>query len=102
LSGGNQQKVVLARWIATSPRVLILDYPTIGIDIKAKSEVYRILDALNENGVSIIRITPEFEEIDVLCDRVLIMREGEIVKEFHSNDFCEKDLLAYAIGVGDE
>jgi len=102
LSGGNQQKVVLSRWIATAPKILILDYPTIGIDIKAKSEIYRILDRLTENGVSIILITPEFEEIQVLCDRVLVMRQGRIVKEFASHDISEKELLLHAIGVSDE
>ena len=102
LSGGNQQKVVLSRWIATAPQILILDYPTIGIDIKAKSEIYRILDTLTNYGVSIILITPEYEEIEVLCDRVLVMRDGCIVKETHSHEFSEKELLAYAIGVGDE
>ena len=102
LSGGNQQKVVLSRWIATAPKILILDYPTIGIDIKAKSEIYRILDNLTEQGVSIILITPEFEEIQVLSDRVLVMRDGRIVKEFASHEISEKDLLAHAIGVSDE
>ena len=99
LSGGNQQKVVLSRWIATAPKILILDYPTIGVDIKAKSEIYRILDKLTEEGVSIILITPEFEEIQVLCDRVLVMRDGKIVKELDSEELTEKDMLAYAIGV---
>ncbi len=102
LSGGNQQKVVLGRWIATAPNILILDYPTIGVDIKAKSDIYRILDKLTEMGLSIILITPEFEEIQVLCDRVLVMREGRIVKEFSSVDLSERELLSYAIGVSND
>jgi ribose transport system ATP-binding protein len=98
LSGGNQQKVVLARWIVTNPRILILDYPTIGIDVRAKNEVYKILLELAERGMSLILITPEYEEVAMLCDRVIVMRDGEIRKELNADELSEYKLLSYAIG----
>lgn len=98
LSGGNQQKVVLGRWIVASPKVLILDYPTSGIDVKAKVEVYTILKRLTDEGVSILLISPEYAEIETLCDRVFVMRQGNIVKEFSAEEFDEHDMLSYAIG----
>ena len=98
LSGGNQQKVVLARWIVVNPRILILDYPTIGIDVRAKNEVYKILLELAGSGMSLILITPEYEEISMLCNRVLVMREGKIKKELAAEELSEYKLLSYAIG----
>ncbi|MDR2478185.1 MAG: sugar ABC transporter ATP-binding protein [Treponema sp.] len=102
LSGGNQQKVVLARWIVVNPRILILDYPTIGIDVRAKNEVYKILLELAGGGMSLILITPEYEEISMLCNRVIIMREGKIKKELAAEELSEYKLLSYAIGSSDE
>jgi len=78
LSGGNQQKVVLGRWLSIDLGILILDYPTAGIDVQAKEEVYRILRRLSDGGTSILLITPEYEEIKALCDRVIVMRDGRI------------------------
>ncbi|MDR3333617.1 MAG: sugar ABC transporter ATP-binding protein [Treponema sp.] len=98
LSGGNQQKVVLARWIVVNPRILILDYPTIGIDVRAKNEVYKILLQLAESGMSLILITPEYEEVSMLCDRVIVIREGRIKKELSIKELTEYKLLSYAIG----
>ncbi|MDR0877024.1 MAG: sugar ABC transporter ATP-binding protein, partial [Treponema sp.] len=100
LSGGNQQKVVLARWMVTKPRILILDYPTIGIDVRAKNEVYKILLDLAEKGMSLILITPEYEEVAMLCDRVIVMRDGKITKELNAEELSEYTLLSYAIGSG--
>jgi ribose transport system ATP-binding protein len=102
LSGGNQQKVVLARWIVTEPRILILDYPTIGIDIRAKNEVYKILLDLAEQGMSLMLITPEYEEVAMLCDRVIVMRDGKIRREIEANELSEYKLLSYAIGSGED
>ncbi|MDR0877423.1 MAG: sugar ABC transporter ATP-binding protein [Treponema sp.] len=102
LSGGNQQKVVLARWMVTEPRILILDYPTIGIDVRAKNEVYKILLDLAEKGMSLILITPEYEEVAMLCDRVIVMRDGKITKELNADELSEYKLLSYAIGSGEE
>jgi ribose transport system ATP-binding protein len=101
LSGGNQQKVVLARWIVVKPRILVLDYPTIGIDVRAKNEVYRILLDLAGSGISLILITPEYEEISMLCDRVIVIRGGKIKKELAAEELSEYKLLSYAIGSGD-
>jgi ribose transport system ATP-binding protein len=81
LSGGNQQKVLLSRWLETNPKVLILDEPTRGVDIGAKSEIYRIIDVLAMRGVGVIVISSELPEIIGICDRVLVMREGHIEGE---------------------
>ena len=81
LSGGNQQKVLLSRLLESKPRVLILDEPTRGVDIGAKSEIYRLIDDLARNGVGVIVISSELPEIVGICDRVLVMREGVITGE---------------------
>ena len=81
LSGGNQQKVLLSRWLETGPKVLILDEPTRGVDIGAKSEIYRIIDELAQKGIGVIVISSELPEIIGTCDRVLVMREGHIEGE---------------------
>jgi ribose transport system ATP-binding protein len=78
LSGGNQQKVVLAKWLALSPRVLILDEPTRGIDVAAKAEIYQEIAGLAERGITILLVSSELEEVIGLCDRVVVMREGRI------------------------
>ncbi|MEM5427924.1 sugar ABC transporter ATP-binding protein [Cupriavidus oxalaticus] len=81
LSGGNQQKVMLSRLLETRPRVLILDEPTRGVDIGAKAEIYRLVDELARSGVAVLLISSELPEVVGLCDRVLVMREGELVGE---------------------
>ncbi|MDP4021198.1 sugar ABC transporter ATP-binding protein [Methylobacterium sp. NEAU 140] len=81
LSGGNQQKVLLSRWLEIGPKLLILDEPTRGVDIGAKSEIYRIIDALAQSGIGLIVISSEMPEIIGTCDRVLVMREGRIEGE---------------------
>ncbi|UVF21765.1 sugar ABC transporter ATP-binding protein [Microvirga terrae] len=81
LSGGNQQKVLLSRLLETKPKVLILDEPTRGVDIGAKSEIYRLIDSLARNGVGVIVISSELPEIVGICDRVLVMREGRLAGE---------------------
>jgi ribose transport system ATP-binding protein len=81
LSGGNQQKVLLSRLLETKPKVLILDEPTRGVDIGAKSEIYRLIDSLARNGVGVIVISSELPEIVGICDRVLVMREGRLEGE---------------------
>jgi len=79
LSGGNQQKVVLAKWLALNPRVLILDEPTRGIDVAAKAEIYQEIMALAERGITILVVSSELEEVIGLCDRVIVMHEGRVV-----------------------
>ena len=81
LSGGNQQRVVLAKWLATHPKVLILDSPTVGVDIKNKQGIYEVVAALARDGVGVILISDEVMEVFATCDRVLHMRGGRIVGE---------------------
>jgi ribose transport system ATP-binding protein len=81
LSGGNQQKVLLARLLETGPKVLILDEPTRGVDVGAKSEIYRIIDELAARGLGVLMISSDLPEIVGICDRVLVMREGRIAGE---------------------
>lgn len=98
LSGGNQQKVVIARWLTINPKILILDYPTAGIDVHAKEEVYRILRDLSDRKTSILLITPEYEEIRALCDRVVVMRDGFVVAVEEVDGITEESLMSFAIG----
>jgi simple sugar transport system ATP-binding protein len=92
LSGGNQQRVVLARWLATSPKVLILDSPTVGVDIKNKIGIYDVIRALSERGVGVIVISDEVMEIFATCDRVLHMRSGRLVGSYLPGDISEHAL----------
>jgi len=99
LSGGNQQKVVLGKWLAMAPKILILDEPTRGIDVGAKAEVRIMIDRLAAEGMGILLISSELPEILGMSDRVLVMREGEMVGEFLSEDCSEEVLGAAAAGV---
>jgi len=98
LSGGNQQKVVLSKMLRTSPNVLILDEPTRGVDVGAKTEIYQIMDILTKKDKSIILISTDLPEIIGMADRILIMREGKIVKEVMKKDATQELVLAYASG----
>jgi putative multiple sugar transport system ATP-binding protein len=93
LSGGNQQKVVLSKWIFTDPEVLILDEPTRGIDVGAKYEIYNIIDKLADEGKSIIFISSELPEILGICDRVYVMNEGKIVGELSRRDASQESIM---------
>lgn len=97
LSGGNQQKVVLAKWLATNPKILMLDEPTRGIDINAKNEIYELIKKLANEGKSIIIVSSEIPEILALSDRILVMAEGQITAEFSANEANEDKLLKAAI-----
>jgi ribose transport system ATP-binding protein/inositol transport system ATP-binding protein len=97
LSGGNQQKIVLSKWLATNPDILILDEPTRGIDVGAKSEVYEFIFKLVDEGVSIILVSSELPEIINLCTRVSIMREGKMVKTLDRNNFSQEAIFEYAM-----
>ncbi len=99
LSGGNQQKVVLAKWLLSQARVLMLDEPTRGVDVATKVEIYRIISDLAENGVAIIIISSELPEILGMSDRAMVMREGRLVGEFATAQATEESLLACAAGV---
>jgi len=97
LSGGNQQKVVLARCLATQPKVLMLDEPTRGVDANAKNEIYKLIIALSEAGLGIIVVSSELPEILTVSDRVLVMAEGKITAEFNSAEANEDAILKAAI-----
>jgi ribose transport system ATP-binding protein len=102
LSGGNQQKVLLSRLLETQPKVLMLDEPTRGVDIGAKSEIYRIIDDLARAGVAILVISSELPEIVGICDRVVVMREGVTVGEvggLSGTPITEQSIMALATGV---
>ncbi len=98
-SGGNQQKVYLARWIDTRPRVLILDEPTRGIDVNAKREIYEFIHHLAEDGISCIVISSEMEEIIGMCDRVYVMREGKIAGHLEKEQITEENIVFNATGI---
>ncbi len=98
LSGGNQQKVILARWLMVNPTILLVDEPTRGIDVGTKYEIYGLMDALLQNGIGIVMVTSELPEALAMSDRVLVMREGRIVKEFDQQDMTEEAIMNYATG----
>jgi ribose transport system ATP-binding protein len=104
LSGGNQQKLLLARWLAINPRVLMLDEPTRGVDIGAKSEIYRIISDLAAQGVAILMVSSELPEIVGLSDRVLVMREGQLVGELDDSPgkkITQENIMHYATGASE-
>jgi ABC-type sugar transport system ATPase subunit len=98
LSGGNQQKLVLAKWLALGPKVYILDEPTRGVDVGAKDEIHRIILSLVEDGASVILISSEMEEIMRLSDRILIMHRGETRGEVSPETATQEELVKYATG----
>lgn len=97
LSGGNQQKTILARWLAADPKVLILDEPTKGIDVGAKAEIYQMACNLAKKGIGVILISSELPEIIGLSDRILVMREGRITGELDPKTTSEAEILSYAM-----
>jgi ABC-type sugar transport system ATPase subunit len=98
LSGGNQQKVVLSKWLLNNPQVLILDEPTRGIDVGAKYEIYKIINELASQGVGIVLISSELPEVMGMSDRILVMSEGKIVGEFNRNDATQEKIMTCATG----
>lgn len=96
LSGGNQQKVLLGKWLMAKPRVLIVDEPTRGVDVGAKSQIHRKLRELSNAGIGVVVISSEQPEIVGLCDRVLVYREGQIVAELISNQVTQEEIVRYA------
>jgi rhamnose transport system ATP-binding protein len=93
LSGGNQQKVVLAKWLATEPRILVLDEPTRGIDIGAKVEVHRIISELAASGLGIILISSDLPEVLAMSDRIVVLHEGRITAEIARADATEEAVM---------
>jgi rhamnose transport system ATP-binding protein len=98
LSGGNQQKVALARWLATEPAVLILDEPTQGVDVGAKAEIHRLMDELAGQGLAILMISSELPEILGMSDRIGIMRDGRLIKIFPRSEATQEHVLSLALG----
>lgn len=97
LSGGNQQKVVFAKWMCCEPKILILDEPTHGVDVGAKTEIYSLINDLAESGMGVIMISSEMTELIGLCDRILVIREGKVNKSLNRNMFSEDTIMQYAI-----
>ena len=100
LSGGNQQKVVLARWLLRECRVLLLDEPTRGVDVGAKAEIYRIIADLSAQGIGVLVVSSEMEELCGLCSRILVMREGQLVAELDGATATELEILRHAMPGG--
>ena len=97
LSGGNQQKVVLGKWLATDPSVFVLDEPLRGVDVGAKAEIYRLIRDLADQGAGIVLISSELLEILGLCDRILVMRDGRVAGELDASDATEERILSMAV-----
>jgi rhamnose transport system ATP-binding protein len=99
LSGGTQQKVVLAKWLATEPRVLILDEPTRGVDVGTKADVHRLVSDLAADGLGILLISSDLPEVLAMSDRIVVMREGRTVAEFSRAEATQQRVIAAAAGV---
>jgi len=96
LSGGNQQKVMLAKWIASNAKIMIFDEPTNGVDVGARREIYELMNQLTKRGVAIILISSDLDEVMGMSDRILVMRSGSIVAEFERGEITKKDILEVA------
>src|SRR5262249_51885958 len=96
LSGGNQQKVVLSKWLAAGPKVLLLDEPTRGIDIQAKRELYALIVELARDGLGVVMASSEMPEILALADRILVLADGRVTAEFARSEATEESLLKAA------
>lgn len=101
LSGGNQQKVIMSKWLQRNPGVFFLDEPTRGVDVGAKAEIHKIISELADQGTAVMVISSEIEEIMNLSDRVLIMRRGSIVAEIGRNEIAKENLMALCVGEGE-
>ena len=98
LSGGNQQKVVLGKWLALAPRVLLLDEPTRGIDVGAKQAIYHLMEELAASGVAVLFASSELEEILGMADEVLVMHEGRITGQLQRDALSEEAIMSLATG----
>jgi len=96
LSGGNQQKVVLGKWLMTEPSILIIDEPTRGVDVGAKYEIYEIIDQIAARGTAVLFISSEIEELEGMCDRIMVMGQGEVLGSFERADFDRETILRAA------
>jgi ribose transport system ATP-binding protein len=96
LSGGNQQKVILAKWLASGPELIILDEPTRGIDVGAKYEIYKLVNTLIESGKTILMISSEMGELMGMSDRIVVLSEGRITGVVNKSDFNQERIMSYA------
>jgi ribose transport system ATP-binding protein len=99
LSGGNQQKVVLAKWLMTEPRIILLNDPTRGIDVGTKQELYRLMRELADQGAAILFYSTDYDELIGCCDRVAIMYDGRIVRELEGADLNETNIVASSLNI---
>ena len=97
LSGGNQQKIVIAKWLLCSPEVLLLDEPTRGIDVGAKFEIYKLITELAREGKAVLMISSEMEELIGVCDRIYVMAKGRIAGELAREDFSQENIMKLAL-----
>ena len=98
MSGGNQQKVVFAKWLCAKSNIYIFDEPTRGIDVGAKSEIYKIINMLAQRGDAVIVISSELPEILGVCDRILVFHEGHITGQLNIKDATQESIMHYALG----
>ena len=96
LSGGNQQKCIISRWLLTKPHVLLLDDPTRGIDVGAKAELYALIDTLCQSGLAVVLTSSELPELLTLSDRIIVMAEGRVTAEFSRDEANEKKIMSAA------
>jgi ribose transport system ATP-binding protein len=97
LSGGNQQKVVVSKWLATDPKVLLLDEPTRGIDLNAKQEIYELINELAQSGLGVVFVSSELPELLAIADRILVLAEGRVTAEFNHDEATDESVLAAAL-----
>jgi ABC-type sugar transport system ATPase subunit len=102
LSGGNQQKTVLGRWLSTKPKLLILDEPTHGVDVGAKSEIYTLIRGLAAEGIGVLLISSELPEVLALAHRIVVMHEGRVTGVIARTAATEEKLMAYATAIADD
>jgi ABC-type sugar transport system ATPase subunit len=102
LSGGNQQKCLIAMWMGTNPKIIIFDEPTRGVDVGARSDIYQKLREFAEEGTGVIMISSDLPELIGMCDRIIVMHKGKIMGEILRKDFSEEKIMAYAAGIGIE
>ena len=98
LSGGNQQKAILGKWLTRDLKVVLIDEPTVGIDIGAKDEIYNIIEELASQGVAVLMVSSDIAEVLRVAHRIIVMREGHIIKEFNSGVATQEDILLASSG----
>jgi ribose transport system ATP-binding protein len=98
LSGGNQQKVIISKWLAAAQDIIIFDEPTRGIDVGAKYEIYKLINTLVESGKTLLLISSEMEELIGMADRILVLAEGRITGELDKKEFSQERIMAFASG----